>query len=479
LFFGVAFLVYGNLPIRTWAGAAIHWGDPDSWDRFWAHVSGRSHRSGYVFNLGVWEYVERLKESLGFIWAQFGMMVLVGLWGWWRIRVVRWRIFFVGVVVFDLFYTVFLNTISLEITPFNLLVCLVLAIGIGVGVADLVKRCERYVSAGVVGVLKVGCGLIPLMFLVLNYRVSDQSENYTAYEHALNVFRTADHGAVLFLEGDNHFFPVTYGRIVERMREDVLLYDRLNIVFKTPYVGNEKGLFYGTWESLRSLFEKEIITQRKERAILYAVFDPFALFVPERNILVPYGLLHRIMEREGSGAVYKLPGLWNCYSSESFYEKFEKDFMTRQVSGHFFLRYGMYLYGTGDHKMGLRYIREASQLGYDDAGILCGAAIFFSDQGLFDLARESLSRAPVNRKNFAVIQNNWGCFYYKKGDYDSAVDAFKKAVAESPENRIYSKNLGLALAGAGREEEAAQFMKEGLRTSPYEKRPGEHSSPKF
>jgi len=29
------------LPIRTWAGAAMHWGDPDTWIGFWEHVSGR------------------------------------------------------------------------------------------------------------------------------------------------------------------------------------------------------------------------------------------------------------------------------------------------------------------------------------------------------------------------------------------------------------------------------------------------------
>jgi tetratricopeptide (TPR) repeat protein len=322
----------------------------------------------------------------------------------------------------------------------------------------------------------VGCGVIPLMFVILNYRVSDQSENYTAYEHALNVFRTADQGATLFVEGDNHFFPVTYGRIAERMREDVTLYDRLNLVFKTPYVGGEEGLFHGTWENWRSLLEKEIITQSKDRLILYAVFDPFALVVPEGTILVPYGLLHRVMKREGPGAVYKLPGLWNYYSSESFYDNFEKDFMTRQVSGHFFLRYGMYLYSTGDHKRGLRYIQDASQLGYDDAGILCGAAIFFSDQGLFDLAQDDLARAPVTRQNAAVIENNWGCFYYKKGDYERAVQAFRKALKQRPENLAYRKNLALALSGAGREEEAAQAMKEGLGTPPpYEKRPGEES----
>ncbi len=418
-----------------------------------------------------------MKESLGFIWAQFGVMVLVGLWGWWRIRLVRWRVFFVWVVVFDLFYTVFLNTISLEITPFNLSVCVVLAIGIGVGIGEVVKWCEGR-AAGVVGVLKVGCGVIPVMFLVLNYRVSDQSRNYTAYEHALNIFRTADHGAILFVEGDNHFFPVTYGRIVERMREDVT-YMTASISCSKRLRGTGEGALLWNKGELQILLENKIITQRKDRVIFYAVFDPFALLVPEEAILVPYGLLHRVMEREGPGKVYKLPGLWKYYSSESFHEKFEKDFMTRQVSGHFFLRYGMYLYGTGDNKMGLRYVQEASQLGYDDAGILCAATIFFSDQGLFDLARESLSKAPVNRKNFAVIENNWGCFYYKKGEYDRAVDAFTKAVAGNPENVVYSKNLALALTGAGREEEAAQITKEGLNISPDQNKQSGDSSPKL
>jgi len=30
------------------AGAAMHWGTPDSLDRFIAHVTAQSHRSGYV-----------------------------------------------------------------------------------------------------------------------------------------------------------------------------------------------------------------------------------------------------------------------------------------------------------------------------------------------------------------------------------------------------------------------------------------------
>jgi len=52
--FVVALLVYVYLPVRTGAGAALHWGDPDTLDRFVAHVTGKSHRSGYVFNRTWW-----------------------------------------------------------------------------------------------------------------------------------------------------------------------------------------------------------------------------------------------------------------------------------------------------------------------------------------------------------------------------------------------------------------------------------------
>ena len=336
----------------------------------------------------------------------------------------------VWVVGFDLFYTVFLNTISLEITPFNLSVCVALAIGIGVGVADLVKKCERSVSVGVMRGVKVGCGVVPGMFLFLNfgYRIR------VGITPPMNMPSTSSEpqkkDAILFIEGDNHFFPVTYGRLVERMREDVKVYDRLNLLFKMPYLGHEKGLFNGTWESFRSLLEKEIITG-EDTVPSCTGFHPFGLSLPEQAIPIPYGLLHRVMEKEGSGAVYRLPGLWRYYSSESFYRRFEKDFMTRQVNAHFFLRYGIYLFYTGDSKSGLRSIREASHLGYDDAGVQCAAAIFFSDRGLFDLAGSISERHPLIAE-FRCHSEQLGLPLLQKGRLQQRRGCFQESAAAEP-----------------------------------------------
>jgi hypothetical protein len=461
-FFGAALLVYGYLPIRTWAGAAIHWGDPDSLDRFWAHVSGRSHRGGYVFNLPFEGYLFRLKGSLELVWDQFGVMVLMGIWGLLRVRSLRWRIFFLLVVLFDLFYTVFLNTISLEITPFNLSSCVVLAAGIGVGVHDVVKRCEdsKLIRAGVVRLIKVGWVAVPMIYMALNHGVSDQSRNYIAHEHAGNILRTPGLKESLFVEADNNFFPLIYARLVERMREDVVIYDRLDLVFKTPYVGDQSRTFYGDWKGLRSLLEKEIIKKTRSKGVFFAVFDKGSISLPPSYELVPYCLLHRAVLMDGAGTPYRIPNLWSYYASESFYDPLEADFMSRQVKAHFFIRYGEYLFSSGNSEPARRYVMQASRVGYDDEGIHSMAATIFMKEGLFDLAREELDKASQSGAKPAIMHNNWGCYYFRQGDYESAITSFKRAIEADRSGRVYYMNLSLALKKAGREEEAEAALRE-------------------
>jgi len=462
LFFMLPLLVYLYLPIRTWAGAGIHWGDPDSWGRFWAHVSGRSHRGGYVFNLGFWGYVERLKGSLGSIWDQFGVMGWVGVGGWCRIRLVRWRVFFVGVVVFDLFYTVFLNTISLEITPFNLSVCLVLAIGIGVGVADVVKRCERYVSDGVMRGVKFGCGVVPGMFLLLNFGVSDQSRNYTAYEHALNIFRTTEYNSVIFINGDNHLFPVIYARLVERMREDATLYDRLNLIFKMPQAAKGIAPRTETWEEKRNAMEKSIITASKEKPVYYAVFGPYAVEMPSSYSLVQKGILYEVVKDGGGPDDQVLQKWWSRYAVESIYEPFEKDFMNREICAYFFFDRGKALILTGQASAGLKHMKLAREVGYDDNVIHSEMAVFLTDHGFFEEARLSLERALRYHEDLSGVYNNWGYYYHKFGKYEEAVMSFRKAVDLKPERYGFLNNLAFALFEAGHTEDASRIFERSL-----------------
>jgi hypothetical protein len=462
-------LVYLYLPIRTLAGAAIHWGDPDTWDRFWAHVSGQSHRGLYVFNLGMGEYSERLKESFAVIWDQFGVMTLAGVGGWWRIRLVRWRVFFVSVVVFDLFYTVFLNTISLEITPFNLAVSLVLAIGIGVGVGRMLQalKAMRGIGERVKKAVEGACCVLPIIPLLLNFSLCDQSRNYTAYEQGLNLLRTPAFGSTLFVDGDNSIFPVAYCRLVERMREDLVLYDRQAVIFKMPGLGTQENASQRPWEQDRRALEQEIIRHRPEASVFFAVFDPASVPAVRDLALVPHGMLHWFVKKERPADSWDMrEAVWRSYSLESFFDQFERDYMTRQVCAYFHLKRGSHYMDAGYRSSGLAYVKRASRIAYDDSGVHSMAAILLIQHGLLEEAREELEKASKDLRRPGVSHNNWGVYYYQAGNLPKAIEAFKKATEHQSDNALYHKNLGVALLESGAREEAALCFRNSLKINP-------------
>jgi Tfp pilus assembly protein PilF len=450
IFFVSALLIYIFLPLRTGAGAAMHWGNPDSLDRFIAHVTAQSHRSGYVLNMSIAEYFIRAKASIQMVIYQFNVLLGIAFWGWLKMRSRRWKIFCVMVIVFDLFYTTFLNTISLDVTPFGLSTVIVCAILIGFGV-DYICRFiagRKGVSPWAFLTIRTMCFLVPALFVAGNFRNCDQSQNYTAYEHAQNIFRTIGPGDILFLEGDNHLFPVLYGRLVESAREDVILFDRQGILYPAPYFGEAPGLFYGKWEALRVILEEKIIRNNDPGTVHYAVFDPESILVPWGYRLTPYGLLHRVV-REEKSKIYRLNNLWRYYTSESFGDLSGKDFLNRQLIAHHCLRLGQYLTMANDLEGGLRHVRDAAKIGYGDYGLHSMVGMFLADRGLFEEARIELEKAQEGAKEPGMAENIRGHYYYKKGEYEKAAKAFQRAVTHRPDNVFYWKNLGHALYMSG------------------------------
>jgi len=464
VFFILALSLYVYLPVRTVAGAAMHWGDPDSLDRFMAHVTGRSHRGGYVLNKTLPEYLHRTGETLLFVWSQLGVILLMSLWGWLTLRSVRWRIFFVLIILFDFVYTIFLNIISLKITPFALPSCIVLAILSGVGLAHALRAAERISGIGhtIQKTMKAACCLIPVIPFLLNYGLSDQSRNYTAYEHALNIFRTTDYGDILFMGGDNYVFPVTYGRIAEKMREDIILYDRLNIIFKMPNVVRRAHPLSNTWENKRNRMEKGIIETRGSKDVYYAVYGPYSIHLPDRRRLITYGILHRVVKEGTPINPHDLRNLWRFYSTISFYDHFQRDFMNREISAYFYFCRGKDLILRGQSSPGLKNMALASRIGYDDTLIHSDMGIFLTDNGFFKEARRELEKALIYHEDLSGVHNNWGYYYHKIKDYDAAITSFRKAVELKPRRFSIYNNLGFALYEAGKYDESFNEFKNSL-----------------
>jgi hypothetical protein len=308
------------------------------------------------------------------------------------------------------------------------------------------------------------------MFLVLNYRVSDQSENYTAYEHALNVFRTAEKGSILFMNGDNYIFPVTYGRLVERMREDVTLYDRHNILFKMPGAAQGIEAHSTMWEEKRNETEKKIIAENWEKPIHYAVFGPYAIDLAVSHELIPEGFLHRVFRKGDEISPNHVDTVWKYYSTESFYRSFERDFMNREICAYYFFSWGKELILSGRTSAGFQNLRLAREIGHNDKLIHSEMAIFLTDHGFFEEAHLSLERALLYHEDLSGVHNNWGYYYHKIGDSEKAVESFRKAVQLRPDRFFFFNNLGFALYEVGQRQESRAALEKSL--SLHQNQPG-------
>jgi hypothetical protein len=462
--FVVPLLIYLYLPIRTWAGAAIHWGDPDSLDRFLTHVMGSAHRASYVFSLTWPEYGARANEAIGAFVSEFGVVLIFAAWGWLSLGLKRWKVFFASVVASDFFYAVFLNTVSLKITPFNLMSSVVVAALAGCGVGRVLDSLKGYRRIGTVTrkIVEGACWCIPIVPLVLNFNLCDQSRNYSAYEQTVNIFRTMKPGDVLFVNGDNYIFPVTYGRITERMGEHVAVYDRLSLIFKMPDVSFHSGPRPSAWEQGRNRTEKRILEEKKCDGVFYAVFGPRSVDLPDGCILVPYGTLYKALT-EGT-PFHPLAGdIWRYYSIESFSDNLGKDYMNREMAAYFHFFRGMAFILSGESSSGLKHMSLASEVGYNDELLFSDMGVFLMDHGFFDEARGALEKALIHHEDLSAVYNNWGYYYHKTRDHKGAVTSFKKAIELRPDRFGYYNNLGFACFEMGDKTASKAAFEKSLR----------------
>jgi tetratricopeptide (TPR) repeat protein len=456
LFFTAGLFVYVYLPIRTDAGAAMHWGDPNNLDRFLAHVTGETHRNVYVFKKTIPDYLIRVKDLLSTLWNQFGVILFIALLGWLRLESLRWKIFYILIILFDSFYAVFLNTVSFEVTPFVLPSCIALTILAGLGIARILKKISisQSVSGPVKKAFEVACCIIPLVLLLFNFSLCNQSKNYTAYEHTINILRTLESGNTLFMNGDNNIFPVTYGRMVERMKEDVSIYDRYSLIFKMPYLEKDTLVYHGEWKELCAYLEKKILERSASQGVYFAEIDRYSIFLPSEYRLIPFGVLDKVVSERSHFNWNEVNDIWNYYIEESIDENFERDYMNRQLTALFHFNRGKHLILSGAVNAGLKRLKLASRIAYNDGIVHSYMAIFLSEHGFFNEAKSELEKALIKNRDLAAVYNSWGYFYYKFGDYDKAVEFIEKAIEMKPENYMYYNNLGYYLYETGNKDSA-------------------------
>jgi tetratricopeptide (TPR) repeat protein len=465
-FLALGLSVYLYLPIRTEAGTAIHWGDPDTLSRFIHHVGAGDHRHAYVLNKTWTTYGTRLLDVLKEMYSQFNIFWVFAAVGWIKQKGLKWKIFWLLIIFFDMVYTVFLNIFSLEITPFQIPSSVVAAVLIGCG---LTYTLRLHFTSSVVSRIRTLCLkpvflLSPVVLLSMNLYQNDQHANYTAHEYGINVLRSPSWGATLLVEGDNIVFPVVYFVVVENARPDLALYDRHNLFFKMPFLYRDGPTYFGKWEDLRRIIEAELV--RTNTPVYMAVFNE-KVTSDRKFDLIPHGVTSRAITSDKFDKAFKEEtNPWPTYMTESLHDTFYRDFMNRSVTGYFFFKMGRDLVFWKMKQLGTQMFKRASSVAYNDWTLHGDLAAFYIDMGMLEEALPELRIFSQNATNFGTLHNIWGYYYSKIGNINKAIGAFKKAIGANPRQPATYNNLGLMYLTAGRLDDARDVFEKSLSLDP-------------
>jgi hypothetical protein len=203
----------------------------------------------------LWQYVGREGDfqGAGVKWSQlWGIPLFIGLFGiyyHWKKDKVMWWVFFNFFILMGFIMAVYFNMQNpqpRERDYFYVGAFFVFSIWIGIGtmgiidaIRDMVKdiNIQKYTSYAALALVVL---FIPVNMLMTNYKVSDRSGDYVAWDYSYNLLQSCEPDAILFTNGDNDTFPLWYLQDVEGVRRDVRIVN-LSLVNTSWYIDQLKN----------------------------------------------------------------------------------------------------------------------------------------------------------------------------------------------------------------------------------------------
>ena len=232
--------LYLYLPLAALRDPPADWGDPRTWSRFVAHVTGQEYHS-LMFHLtraqlwnNVWAYAgPGANGSAGFLPRQFSLPLLalapLGVWSLARRQrrlLALTLLIYVADVIYALDYSVY--NVEIYYLPSHLMVALWMGAGLRQG-GVWARRWSRRLAMPPARrrPLSAACGaallILPLTLLAANWRVNDRRDDWSALVYGRAALATLKPDALVLNAEDNDDFPLLYAHYVERRRPDVIL----------------------------------------------------------------------------------------------------------------------------------------------------------------------------------------------------------------------------------------------------------------
>ncbi len=447
-------MLYLYLPIRSLQNPPIDWGNPENLPNFLAHMGRIQYRKlefGQVIGfktqtLFIRNFFRQLAEQFT---IYVGWIGIVGLfWGLYRNKKLFVTTFLV--FLFTSLGLIFLLHFPYEprdifrMSVYYLPSYLIFSLWIGYGIEYLIFKGAQ-LNRGV----KIGFGTrnsykclstililaLPLLPLSKNYFKNDRSRHYFAYDFGMNILKTLEEGAVLFVSGEKRTFPLAYLHMVEGKRSDVAIYDGPGNVFKDPYE-RDRGLNREEWRKRRTDREWELV-RTTPRPVYYSFLRNIEI---PGYILRPTGIVY-CLGKEGIESKEEY-NYWKDYQMRGIEnEEIYKDLPTRAIIAEYYYRLGKYYERLGKREKALETYLKLSEVGWLSEEFHYGLGVTFHELGMYEYAILEYQRAIEIRPTDVKAYNNLGVCYALKGQYQKAKREWEKALSINPGYEEARKNL--------------------------------------
>ncbi len=216
-------ILYLYLPLRAVSHPVMNWGDPSTLEALWQHVSAAQYRQ---FMFTSWDLaMTKLVRFTASVPQDFGyapvLAAVIGMGVLWRDSK---RLLAFSFVIFatGLFYVA---NYAFDDPNFYLTSHFIIALWAGYGLLAML-RWARNQPPFMRAAVWVGCALVALFPLALNYTRLDKSHDSLVEDYARNVLNSMDPGSVFFTnEYERMAGPAYYLQLVEGFRTDIAVLD--------------------------------------------------------------------------------------------------------------------------------------------------------------------------------------------------------------------------------------------------------------
>jgi tetratricopeptide (TPR) repeat protein len=219
------------------------------------------------------------------------------------------------------------------------------------------------------------------------------------------------------------------------------------------------------WKRATVEFEQAVTLDPRNGPLLSALVR---LYMKQGSVAAAISACEAHVRRYG-GDAFAWDLLGQVYGEQKEYRKAEDAFRSlaaKPDAMETYLLLGRMHLRAGDYPKGRAAYEEAlaRQPGFwpaanDLAVLLCDRAASVADlEKALSLAQSALKSRPEE----PAVQDTLGWIWYKKGDVGKALEMLQRAQGKAPENAEINYHLGMALAKAGRPEEARAHLKKSV-----------------